>query len=93
MTLGFDPKQQRYIGTFIASMMTHLWPYTGVLDASGRKLPLDSEGPKFDGSGMTKYRDTIEVVDHDHWTFSGDVLADDGSWQSIMTSHNRRVSR
>ncbi|HWL08985.1 MAG TPA: DUF1579 domain-containing protein [Planctomicrobium sp.] len=90
ITLGYDIKQQRYVGTFVASMMTHLWLYKGVLDASGKKLPLDSEGPRFDGNGTTQYRDTIEIVDQDHWIFSGEVLTDDGSWQTIMTSHNRR---
>jgi Protein of unknown function (DUF1579) len=24
MTLGYDPQRQRYVGTFIVSMMTHL---------------------------------------------------------------------
>lgn len=90
LTLGFDPARQHYIGTFIASMMTHLWPYRGTLDPSGKKLPLDSEGPRFDGEGMASYRDTIEIVDRDHWIFSGEIMADDGTWQTIMTSHNRR---
>lgn len=96
MTLGYNPKQQRYVGTFVASMMTHLWPYSGVVDASGKKLPLDSEGPKlgdsgFDGSGMTNYRDTIEIVDQNHWIFSGEMQADDGSWVPLMRSDNYRV--
>jgi len=26
MTLGFDPQSKRFVGTFIASMMTHLRP-------------------------------------------------------------------
>src|SRR5688500_3618870 len=29
MTLGYDPRRQRFVGTFIASMMTHLWLYDG----------------------------------------------------------------
>ncbi len=90
MTIGYDPQQQRYIGTFVASMMTHLWPYSGVRDANGNRLMLDSEGPRFDGAGRAKYRDTIEVIDRDHWKFSGEVLMDDGSWQNIMSSDHRR---
>lgn len=91
ITLGYDTKKERYVGTFIASMMTHLWPYSGVLDATGKKLPLESEGPSMDGKGMAKYRDTIEIVDKDHWLFYGEIQAADGSWQKIMTSHNYRV--
>ncbi len=92
ITLGYDLKQKCYLGSFVASMMTHFWPYRGVLDASGKKLPLDSEGPRFDGPGTAKYRDTIEIIDQNHWIFSGEVQADDGSWQPMMTSHNYRVS-
>jgi hypothetical protein len=90
MTLGFDPQQERYVGTFIASVMTHLWPYSGVLDGSGKKLALDSEGPKFTGSGMTKYRDTIQLIDPDHWRLTGEAMADDGSWQMLMSSDHHR---
>jgi len=32
MTLGYDPQNNRYVGTFIGSMMTHLWIYDGCLD-------------------------------------------------------------
>jgi hypothetical protein len=27
ITLGFDPVKQRFVGTFVASCMTYLWPY------------------------------------------------------------------
>ncbi|WP_221643561.1 MULTISPECIES: DUF1579 domain-containing protein [unclassified Nostoc] len=32
MTLGYDPQKQRYMGTWIGSMMTYLWQYDGELD-------------------------------------------------------------
>src|SRR5688572_23347061 len=34
MTLGYDPRTKRYVGTWIGSMMTHLWIYDGELDAT-----------------------------------------------------------
>src|SRR5688572_4835692 len=40
MTLGFDPRTGRYVGTWIGSMMSHLWVYDGELDPSGTKLIL-----------------------------------------------------
>src|SRR5690606_3588053 len=50
MTRGYDPKQGRYVGTFIASMMTFMWLYEdGRLDPSGKKLILEAEGPSFAG--------------------------------------------
>lgn len=33
MTLGYDPQKQRYVGTWVGSMMTYLWLYDGELDA------------------------------------------------------------
>jgi hypothetical protein len=90
MTLGFDPAQNQYIGTFIGSMMAHLWPYRGVVDASGKRLPLQSEGPKFDGSGMGTYRDTIEIVDADTWLLISEFQSDDGKWQPFMSGKHMR---
>lgn len=47
--------------------MTYFWPYIGSLDATGKILTLDSEGPIFTGDGtMAKYQDIIELVTHDH---------------------------
>lgn len=91
MTLGYDPARGRYVGTFAASIMTHLWLYDGAVDAGGKKLVLDTEGPKFDGEGMAKYHDVVEVVDGDCWILSSEVLRDDGSWLHFMTARHRRV--
>lgn len=91
ITLGYDPKTQRFVGTFIASVMTHLWPYDGQLDSSGRILTLNSEGPCFSGDGtMAKYQDIIEFVTDDHRTLTAKVFGTDGLSQTFMTSHYRR---
>ncbi len=90
MTLGYDPQTQRFVGTFIAAAMTHLWPYNGTLDAAGKKLTLDSEGPSFADGAMAKYQDIIEFLSDDHRTLSSQVLAADGTWQPFMTAHYRR---
>lgn len=91
LTLGYHPEKGQYQGTFICSMMNYLWPYSGNVDASGKVLPLDSEGPTFAGEGTAKYRDTIEIVDKDHWKFYGEQQQDDGTWVRIMSSDNRRA--
>src|SRR5262245_52186554 len=93
MTLGYDPAKKAYIGTFIASCMTHLWVYEGgSLDATGKVLTLNAEGPSFAGDGtMAKYQDVIEFVSDDHRTLSSQVLGPDGKWTRFMTGHQRRV--
>lgn len=90
ITLGYDPAKQQFVGSFIASVMTHMWPYSGKLDKSGKRLPLDSTGPKFDGSGMGEYQDIIEIVDDNHWVMKSQLKGDDGQWVEFMTAHHRR---
>lgn len=92
MTLGYDPKQNCLVGSFVASMMTHLWLYTGQLDASGNKLVLDAEGPNFSEEGCTaKYQDSIEFHDDDHRTMTSHMLLPNGEWQLFMTAKYSRV--
>jgi hypothetical protein len=93
MTLGYDPATQRFKGTFVGSMMTHIWIYDGELDASGNRLTLDTEGPSWeDGSRMAKYRDSIEIREPDHRVLTSEVLGSDGQWTRFMTAHYRRVT-
>lgn len=91
MTLGYDPQKRRYVGTWIGSMMTHLWIYDGELDASERVLTLNAEGPGMTGEGkMAQYRDVIEFRSDDHRVLTSHVLGDDGQWKQFMTAHYRR---
>ena len=91
MTLGYDPQKKRYLGTWIGSMMTHMWHYDGEMDASGRILTLSAEGPSMAGDGtMAKYQDIIEIKSKDHRTLSSRVLGPDGTWNHFMTAHYRR---
>ena len=93
MTLGYDPQRQRFVGTFIASMMTHLWVYEGSLDAEGRVLALDTEGPSFapGATGMTRYQDLIGFRNDGHRTLTSRLLGDDGKWHPFMTANYRRT--
>ncbi|MGH6865785.1 MAG: DUF1579 domain-containing protein [Methyloceanibacter sp.] len=94
MTLGYDPQKQRCVGTFVASMMTHMWTYDGALDASGKVLTLDTVGPSFAGDGsMVKYQDVIEFINDDHRVLRSRSLAEDGKWTEFMTAHYRRKAR
>jgi hypothetical protein len=92
LTLGYDTKQQRFVGTWVGSMMDRLWVYDeGFLDADEKTLTLGAEGPDFEAEGKTaKYRDVIELKSDDHRTLSAWVLGKDGQWTSFMTTHYRR---
>ncbi|MCI0541227.1 MAG: DUF1579 domain-containing protein [Verrucomicrobiales bacterium] len=91
LTLGYDPSKQRFVGTWIGSMMTHMWIYDGKLDASGKVLTLDSEGPSMKGDGkMAKYRDIVEFKNRNHRLLHSEVLGSNRKWQRFMTAHYRR---
>ena len=91
MTLGYDPRKGRFVGSFIGSMMTHQWPYDGALDAAERVLTLDSEGPGMaDQSTMAKFRDMFTFESDDHRILTAETVGDDGAWHRFMTAHYRR---
>jgi hypothetical protein len=91
MTLGYDPVTKRYRGTFVGSMMTHLWVYEGTLDAAEKVLTLDTEGPGIADQGvMVRYRDVITLESDDHRILESHLRGDDGTWQPFMTAHYRR---
>jgi hypothetical protein len=93
LTLGYDPQKKQYVGTWLGSMMTHLWVYQGEVDGAGKTLTLDTEGPSMVAEArMAKYRERIEFESDDHRIFSSQMLTDDGQWRTIMTAHYRRTS-
>ena len=93
MTLGYDPARQCYVGSFLGTMMAHLWVYEGRLDASGQALELFADGPDFRTPGtVAKYRDTIAFQGDDLRTLSSHVLGDDGEWHHFMTATYRRTA-
>ncbi len=91
MTLGFDPAQSSYVGTFVGSMMTNLWLYKGILDSNGKRLPLETVGPSFTGKGFCKYRDTIELVDKDTWILTSAYESEDGDWVQFLSAKHTRI--
>jgi hypothetical protein len=92
MTLGYDPQKQRFVGTFIGSMMTNLWLYEGTLDADKRVLTLDTEGPNMAVEGkMARYQDMIEIISDNHRVLTSRMLGEDGQWRQFMTAHYQRI--
>ena len=93
MTLGYDTRKKRYVGSWIGSMMTYLWVYDGELDAAERVLTLNSEGPSMADDGtMSAYQDVIEFLSSDRRTLTGRVRDPNGTWQQFMTTEYHRKS-
>lgn len=91
LTLGYDAAQKAFVGSWVGSMMTHLWVYKGQLDATGKLLTLDTEGPSMTGDNKTvRYQDVITLVDANTRTLHSQTLDDQGQWQRFMTATYRR---
>jgi hypothetical protein len=91
MTIGYDPHRWRFVGTFIASMMTHLWLYEGALDDGERVLTLETEGPDMNRQGkMVRYKDVHELKGDGHRVLTSIMLGEDGNWHEFMRADYRR---
>jgi hypothetical protein len=98
LTIGYDPAKKRYVGTWFGSMMSTLWVYDGLLDASGNVLTLSTEGPVMgcettgsEAGKTARYRDVIEFRTDDHRTLTSSMQGEDGTWIQFMQAHYRRL--
>lgn len=91
LTLGYDEKEKKYVGTWIDSMSGYLWRYEGAVDPSGRILALDTEGPHPEDPEKTaKFREVTEFKSDDHRVYTSSRLNPDGKWSTMLTIHFRR---
>jgi len=93
-TVGYDPQTKKYIGTWVDSVMNHMWKYQGTVDATGKILTLEAEGPNMVKPGaMAKYRDVYEFKSKDQIAMSSQMLGDDGKWTQFMMSNIQRKKK
>ena len=91
LTLGYDPAIGKYVGTWIDTIINHLWIYQGSLEPDGRTLVLETSGPDMTAPGRTaQYRERITLHDADNRSFASSVLTEAGDWQTLMTMRYRR---
>jgi hypothetical protein len=90
-SIGYDPAQAKYVASFFGSSMNDLWVLAGDRTPGSRSVVLHTEGPKFNGSGRTKYRDTFTLTDDDHWTLTSELIDDEGNWTQFMNIPHKRA--
>jgi hypothetical protein len=91
LTLGYDPQKQKYVGTWIDSVSNHMWSYEGEVDAEGKVLTLETEGPcPLTPGKPCKFKETIEIKSANHKVFTSSVQGEDGEWVTFVTANYRR---
>lgn len=89
LTLGYDPKKEKYIGTYVDSMTSLLWTYEGTLDEDKKKLTLMTEG-EMPGGEKVKFRESHEFKSDDHRIFTSEMIGPDGEFMEMLTVHAHR---
>jgi uncharacterized protein YndB with AHSA1/START domain len=92
VSMGYDPVARRFRGSFIGSMMAHMFVYDGQLAEDGQALILDTEGPAMTGEGTARYRDVVRMEGDDARSVTSEVQGVDGRWTTFMTARFRRVA-
>jgi len=91
LTLGYSPEKKKYIGSWIDSMTSTFWTYEGTVDASGKILTLEAEGPcPMKPGTLSKFREVTEFKSPDHRVFSSSILGDDGKWTTMVVVDYQR---
>lgn len=90
-TIGYDPKTEKYTGTWVDSMLNHMWKYEGSVDKTGKILTLEAEGPNFmQGGKLAKFRDVYEFQSKDKIKTTSMMQGEDGKWITFMTGTAKR---
>jgi hypothetical protein len=85
-TIGYDPAAGQYVGTWIDSSNSLLWHYKGSVDATGKRITLEADGPNMMAEGkLTKFRDEYEFKSDNEILATSSMLGEDGKWMTFMT--------
>ncbi|MEQ8849342.1 DUF1579 domain-containing protein [Botrimarina sp.] len=92
-TIGYDSNKSKYVGTWVDTMLDHLWVYEGDYDEASQTLTLNTTGPNLMGGGETTlYRDSYRFVDGDHIESRSEAQGEGGEWVTFMTGQMRRAA-
>ncbi len=91
LSLGYDPQEKHFIGTWIDSFGGHLWVYKGTLNEDRNTLTLETKGPSLEGPDKTaRYKEIIQITRNDSRTFTSSMETDEGTWMRILSAEYRR---
>ncbi|MER3495892.1 MAG: hypothetical protein C4320_03255, partial [Armatimonadota bacterium] len=91
MTVGFNARTQRFVRSWVGSMMADQAIYDGEMGGDG-VLRLESQSEDFhDETKLARYRDDIESMGEDQWSFNSYFLDQDGQDVPIIRANFHRA--
>lgn len=91
MSLGYDPEQKRFHGTWIDSFCGRLWVYKGTLNDAGDTLTLETEGPSpEDPDKIVRYREAMRITGPDRRTFTSSFETENDKWVRLLVIEFQR---
>jgi hypothetical protein len=87
MTVGWDPARGIFVATWVDTLSTYMWVYSGELDAGRNALTFEAEGPSpMDPATTTRFRDVTEFDGPNLRHSSSWILGSDGEWSLMSRS-------
>ncbi|MEX1231295.1 MAG: DUF1579 domain-containing protein [Planctomycetaceae bacterium] len=93
-TIGYDARKEKYVGTWVDSVMDYMWKYEGDIDETGKILTLEAEGPNMMAAGETAmFRDVYEFKSKDQIVMKSQMQGEDGEWVTFMEGTAKRKKK
>ena len=81
---GFDSMKDRFVSTWVDSMMDHIMNFEGTYDEKTQTLAMFTDSFDMEGKPIKERHDT-KFVDADNWVFTMNQLGPDGAYKPTMT--------
>ena len=93
-TLGYDAQKKKFVGTWVDASSSHIWRYEGTLDAAGKTLTMQAEGPDMaDPKKMRLYRDAYHFESKNRLVVTTTMRNDKGEWTKFNTGKMTRKTK
>ncbi len=90
-TLGYSITKKQYVGTWIDSILSHLWHFEGEANKAGNKVVVIAEGPG-PGDGTAEFKETYDFRSPDEIVITGE-MKQGNQWIPFMTTELKRTKR
>lgn len=92
-TVGYDPVDKKYVGTWVDSISPHLTIMKGEYDAATKTMTAVAEGRDFETGQVTQSKHITRYIDDNTRTFEIHAKEEGGKERKVMEIHYKRRAR